>query len=127
MEVYNRHNAQTGRVERIEVRDIIAPHGSAAPFDFNLAGLGGAFGGHAPSGHSGAGLFGSGTGLFGGIKNLLPGIGGELGGLLKNFGLNISLGDLETEDIILMLILYLMYRESGDIELLIALGAMLFL
>lgn len=34
---------------------------------------------------------------------------------------------LETEDLILLLILYLMYRESGDKELLIALGAMLLL
>ena len=34
-------------------------------------------------------------------------------------------GELETEDLILMLILYLMYRESGDIEMLIILGAML--
>ena len=34
---------------------------------------------------------------------------------------------LELEDLLLMLILYLMYRESGDKELLIVLGAMLFL
>ena len=33
----------------------------------------------------------------------------------------------ETEDWILLLILYLMYRESGDKELLIILGVMLFL
>ena len=36
-------------------------------------------------------------------------------------------GGLETEDLLLMLILYLMYRESGDKELLIVLGAMLLL
>ena len=35
--------------------------------------------------------------------------------------------ELETEDLLLILILYLMYRESGDKELLIILGAMLFL
>ena len=62
-----------------------------------------------------------------GAKKLLPGLGGELGGFLKNLGLNLKFGELETEDIILMLILYLMYRESGEIELLIALGALLFL
>ncbi|MCD8116261.1 MAG: hypothetical protein LUE21_03975 [Oscillospiraceae bacterium] len=33
--------------------------------------------------------------------------------------------DLETDDLILALILYLMYRESGDKDLLIMLGAML--
>lgn len=37
------------------------------------------------------------------------------------------LGELETEDIILLLILYLMYRESGDSELLIIMGAMFLL
>lgn len=34
---------------------------------------------------------------------------------------------LETEDLILMLILYLMYKESGDKEFLIILGAMFLL
>jgi hypothetical protein len=126
VEPFNRHNAQTGRVERIEIRDIIAPPGSVAPFDFNVARFNGAAEAHAPNPGL-SGLFGSGSGLLGGLKNLIPGIGGDLGGFFKNLGLNISLGSLETEDIILMLILYLMYRESGDIELLIALGAMLFL
>lgn len=36
-------------------------------------------------------------------------------------------GELETEDIILLLILYLMYRESGDSELLIIMGGMFLL
>lgn len=35
-----------------------------------------------------------------------------------------SLSSLETEDLLLILILYLMYRESGDKELLIIMGAM---
>lgn len=35
-----------------------------------------------------------------------------------------KLGDLETEDLLLILILYLMYREIGDKELLIIMGAM---
>lgn len=33
--------------------------------------------------------------------------------------------EMETDDLILALILYLMYRESGDKDLLIMLGAML--
>ena len=38
-----------------------------------------------------------------------------------------GIGALETDDIILLLILYLMYRESGDSELLIIMGAMFLL
>ena len=38
-----------------------------------------------------------------------------------------QLTQLETEDIILLLILYLMYRESGDSELLMIMGAMFLL
>lgn len=47
-------------------------------------------------------------------------------GRLSNL-LSAELSDLETEDIILLLILYLMYRESGDSELLIIMGAMFLL
>lgn len=36
-----------------------------------------------------------------------------------------ELRELETEDILLFIILYLMYRESGDADLLIIIGAML--
>ena len=46
----------------------------------------------------------------------------SIGALLQN-----SLGGLETDDIILLLVLYLMYRESGDSELLIIMGAMFLL
>lgn len=46
-----------------------------------------------------------------GIKKLLP----------------MKTEELETEDIILLLILYLMYRESGDAELLMIMGAMFLL
>lgn len=48
---------------------------------------------------------------------------GGLGGLLDNFNLD----SLETEDIILMLVLYLMYRETKDEEYIIILAAMLLL
>jgi len=53
----------------------------------------------------------------------LLGLSGELG---KIFG---KLGSLylETEDLLLLAVLYLMYRESGDKELLIMMGALLFL
>ena len=52
---------------------------------------------------------------------LLNGLG-DLGRLLPD-----KIGELETDDIILLLILYLMYRESGDSELLIIMGAMFLL
>lgn len=45
---------------------------------------------------------------YGSLQNLIP----------KTFT------ELETEDLLLILILYLMYRESGDKELLIIMGAM---
>ena len=38
-----------------------------------------------------------------------------------------KIGELESEDLILILILYLMYRESGDSDLLIIMGAMFLL
>lgn len=65
-----------------------------------------------------------------------PGGGGGLGNLFSLGGLTdklegilpkLSLDELETEDFILMLMLYLMYKESGDKELLIMLGAVFLL
>lgn len=47
---------------------------------------------------------------------------GSLGSLLPE-----KLSELENEDLILLLILYLMYRESGDSDLLIIMGAMFLL
>ena len=55
----------------------------------------------------------------GDLGGLLSGVTDAIGGLFR--------GGLETEDLQLMLILYLMDRESGDKELLIVLGAMLLL
>ena len=46
------------------------------------------------------------------------------GGLFPGLRLPVS---LETEDLLLLLILYLLYRESGDEELLFILAALLFL
>ena len=49
------------------------------------------------------------------------GLDKALGGLMKK----LNGMSMETDDLILALILYLMYRESGDKDLLIMLGAML--
>lgn len=51
------------------------------------------------------------------------------GGILEKLGNLLPAGtskiaQLESEDIILLLILYLMYKESGDSELLMIMGAM---
>ena len=56
------------------------------------------------------------------------GQGGLLSGLegLKRL-IPSKAGELETEDLLLLLILYLLYRESGDQDWLMTLGAMLFL
>lgn len=50
-------------------------------------------------------------------------------GIMEQLGqlLPTGIGEMETEDLILLLILYLMYRESGDSELLIIMGAMFLL
>ena len=56
-----------------------------------------------------------------------PKAGGLLSGLDGLKKLIPSKEALETEDIILLLILYLMYRESGDSELLMIMGAMFLL
>ena len=62
-----------------------------------------------------SGLFGGGIqGIFSQLGKLLPGGAGKMDAL-------------ETEDIILLLILYLKYRESGDSELLMMMGAMFLL
>lgn len=49
------------------------------------------------------------------------GKGNVLGALMQK----MKAIDLESDDLLMLLILYLMYRESGDKELLILMGAML--
>ena len=51
------------------------------------------------------------TSVLGTLGRLLPGLGEQL----------------ETEDLLLLLILYLMYRETGDSDLLIVMGGMFLL
>lgn len=53
----------------------------------------------------------------------LSGLSGELGRLLSR----LSPMKLETDDLLLVLILYLMYRESRDEEFLFIIAALLFL
>ena len=110
----NRYQGNTGRVVRID--DSQPPPRPGAP---QGAGMGSA---HAPAPvgkppSALQALLGGGStpgGIFDRLSRLVP---GRLS----------SIGELETEDIIQLLILYLMYRESGDSELLIILGAMFLL
>ena len=53
----------------------------------------------------------------------LSGLSGEFGRLLQR----LSPGKLETEDFLLIVILYLLYRDSGDEEFLFAIGGLLLL
>lgn len=53
----------------------------------------------------------------------LHGIRSSLDGILSR----LDPGRLETEDLLVLAILWLLYRDSGDRELLIAMGAYLFL
>ena len=100
----NRWQGNSGRVQRLPEQSDRKPHPPAAqpaakPPQKPLQP-------HPPP-KKGGGLL---SGLEG-IKKLIPGKADEL----------------ETEDIILLLILYLMYRESGDSELLMIMGAMFLL
>ena len=48
-----------------------------------------------------------------------------LGGAVSTLMKKLESIEMETDDLIMALILYLMYRESGDKDLLIMLGAMM--
>ncbi len=63
------------------------------------------------------------SGLKDGVGDAFGGISDGLGGVVSKF----KNWEFETEDLIIFLIIYLMYRESKDQELLIILGVMLFL
>lgn len=101
MASYNRYHGNSGRVTRVDERPVASSSASPQPIHLS-APL------PAPSYNS--------------KPKPLPLLGGSLSELLPK-----SFGQLETEDIILLLILYLMYRESGDKELLIIMGAMFLL
>ena len=107
--MYNRYHGNSGKVTRVsEAHDNAPPRRSEAP---------------SHAGTKPLGEFKSNTAnSFEPALRLPSFISGGLGQLISG-----SLAGLETEDIILLLILYLMYRESGDSELLIMMGAMFLL
>ena len=92
--MYNRYYGNSGRVERVVERPRELPH----------SGLPMAAPPHAVSREQARNV--QPPGLLDRLSRMLPG----------------TREPLETEDLILLLILYLMYRESGDKELLMILG-----
>lgn len=113
----NRYQGNSGRVMKIDeqgeknqVQPVTPPLHTEQPQPRQPAHGGNGRAPSAPRNGGGIGL----QSMLGQLGKLLP------GGLGKQ-------GALETEDIILLLILYLMYRESGDRELLMMMGAMFLL
>ena len=92
--MYNRYQGNTGRVERVE--DARAPDAAAAPAASRPAARPSP-GERRPPGP-------------------LSGLSGELGRLLGR----LRPARMETEDYLLLVILYLLYRESGDTDFLYA-------
>jgi len=147
--IMNRYDARTGKVVKVpdaesvvfqppplfinggteEYKKPSGQSGVLGGLGGMLSGLGGGTGG---LGGMLSGL-GGGTGGLGGILSGLGGGKGGLGGILGgNGGLGsilskFSIANLELEDIMLVAFLYLLYRESGDVEFLLIAGAMMFL
>ena len=110
----NRWQGNTGKVRRIDEADLeqkYPPNPLPRPNGFFASGAAGGAGYSAGNG----GLLGE---LGGGLGEIL----GKLGKLVPG-----TKEPLDNDDIILLLILYLMYRESGDSELLVIMGAMFLL
>ena len=105
--MYNRYQGNTGKVVRVEER-----RESSRPVRESSQ-----FPAPPPVPAPAKGQLNRQTG-----RQSMPDPFSSIGSLLQN-----SLGGLEMDDIILLLILYLMYRESGDSELLIIMGAMFLL
>ena len=92
----NRYDAKTGRMEHFPEPDLQKEQKEAAPASDGKAEY------RKPSGSSG--------------------ILDVLGGLLSRAKRSVP----ETEDLIMIAVLYLMYKESGDIEFLLIAGILLF-
>ena len=122
--MYNRYNAATGEYLRVpEPKDLpgrgreavkAASPPPSAPAERPAPRV------HTPAGHGPAPARrpGPSESPFAGLEKALGGFGGQI---------NRRLAGLETEDLLLLAVVYLMYRESGDRQLLIVLAALLFM
>ena len=128
--MYNLYKGNTGQVSRVhdDGRDKMRiPSGSTS--------LTGISRGYYSRGHTGGMGYYSGNAAHGprpiagpGPGSIRPpsplsGLSGELGRLLNR----LSPMNLETDDLLLLIVLYLMYRQSGDDELLFIMAAMFLL
>lgn len=100
--MYNRYQGNSGRVERVEDAAGFRPGTAPQAQTARSAPTAPAAGERRP-------------------PSPLSGLSGELSRLLKR----LSGAGLETEDFLLIFILYLLYRESGDEEFLFAIGGLL--
>lgn len=141
--MYNRYRGNTGSVERVD--DSVSGSAAPGPADAGRSSAGPARGQELRQNGSGAVQSRNRQQQRGGNNQRrgenaqrpvsapgpvskrppspLTGISGELGRLLSR----LSPMNLETEDLILAMILYLMYRESHDEELLYIMAAMFLL
>lgn len=104
--MYNRYRGNSGRVERVDEPPVSAriPQPTPAPHPSPRTLSAPPPGERRP-------------------PSPLSGLSGELGRLLSK----LSPMRLETEDLLLILILYLLYRESGDEDFLFMIAGLLFL
>ncbi|MCD8358047.1 MAG: hypothetical protein LUC06_02435 [Oscillospiraceae bacterium] len=110
MAAYNRYHGNSGRVERIR-----EPEPSAAAPPVISVPTGAASDTSVPAGRPAEQQHEP--------PNPPPAPGGELGRLLQR----LLPMRLETEDLLLITLLYLLYRESGDRDFLIMIGGILVL
>jgi hypothetical protein len=119
--MYNHYQGNTGRVHRVEDKRV--PEGkSSVATSGNSGDEHRAPDGHAPENHRAARPAAP-PPVSRRPPSPLAGLSGELGRLLRG----LSPMNLETEDLLLAMVLYLLYRESGDEEMLYILAAMLLL
>ena len=110
--MYNRYNAATGEYLRVPEPQDLPGRGREAVKAPSPP--------PSPAGHGPAPARrpGPSESPFAGLEKALGGFGGQI---------NRRLAGLETEDLLLLAVVYLMYRESGDRQLLIVLAALLFM
>ena len=97
--MYNRYHGNSGRVERVDDARTVRHGGGLPLYDIPV---------HPAS-------------KEGNPPGPLSGLSGSVGKLLRR----LSSGGLETEDFLLIVLLYLLYRDSGDEEFLFAIGCLL--
>ncbi len=127
--MYNRYNGMTGRYERVSDPEPAPRRPMSVPRRQSPPGWRAASaprpGQAAQKGPPPARGGGQENTLLGSLGSILP--LGKLQDAVSGILPRVLQDGLETEDLLLLAVLYLMYKESGDRELLIILGAMFLL